>query len=231
MAEQDRSGELRNELGRQAAQYAHERAAERARQNAERLHDKGARVGKRQAKRDSPFDNPVYAQAVRADFRAIWGIAMVEATNRAATAVEAEHLMLAFLFHRTDPATQLLARHGLTYEAFSDALAREREHTLAAIGIRIPDPGRLKAAPRVRLGGPRFSASAKEVWERTGRRARGRRGGRTPRILTADFLHSLLSLELGTVPRALARGGFDRAALLAAIDELTPTTPTVKESK
>jgi len=184
--------------------------------------DRNARAAQRaaeqHARHDNPFDNPVYAQAVRADFRAIWGIAMMEATNRASPSVEAEHLLLAFLFDRTSPATQLLAEQGLSYEAFAAALETERQQTLAAIGISIPDPERLRAAPRpLRNGGPRFSASAKEVWERTGRQARARRG-RAQRITTADFLRSLLSLELGTVPRALARAGFDRLALLEALE-------------
>lgn len=177
------------------------------------------RAAEAHAKSANLFEN----QAVRADFRSVIGVAMIEATNRASSTVEAEHLLLAFLFDRNNPATRLLAEHGLTYEALTEALKREREQTLAAIGINIPDPERLRAAPRVRAGGPRFSASAKEVWERVGKRVRARRG-RAQRYTNADFIYCLLSLELGTLPRALARGGFDRAGLLVELDELTPTT-------
>jgi len=188
------------------------RAAERAVANHERV----------------PHANPFEEQAVRADFRAVIGVAMIEATNRAASQVEAEHLLLALLFDRRSSATERLAELGLTYETFTEALLREREQTLAAIGIQIPDAARLRAAPRVRIGGPRFSASAKETWERTARRSRARRG-RPQRPSQIDFLHSLLSLELGTLPRALALAGIDREAAMQALDDLLPNQATQKK--
>ncbi|QEO09556.1 Clp protease N-terminal domain-containing protein [Protaetiibacter larvae] len=154
---------------------------------------------------------------VRADFGALFGVASLEATNRGAPNVEAEHLLLAFLFDRRGKATTLLGPLGLNYEAFTDALAKEREHTLAAVGVRLPEPARLTAAPRVRGGRPRFGSSAKDAWERASRNARASRGGR-PRTMDLELVRGILSAELGTVPRALVRGGFDRHELLAALD-------------
>ncbi len=156
-------------------------------------------------------------QDFQPDIRALFGVAMVEATNRSSVAVEAEHLMLALLFDRNGQGTKVLAQRGLTYEAFSRALLTEREHTLAAIGITVPDASRLTAAPRIRRERPRFSASARDAWERAGRRARSRRG-RAQRFGSLDVFAGLLSAELGTVPRALLRGGFDREELLAAVE-------------
>jgi len=193
--------------GRDRGAELHARAAERARENPARI-------------TSSPV--PFEEQAFRADFRPTIGVAMLEATNRASATVEAEHLLLAFLFNRTSRTTALLAGHGLTYESFTAALQREREQTLAGIGIQLPDASRLRAAPRIRSGGPRFGAGAKDTWERAVRRARARRG-RGQRITDADFVLGILAAELGTVPRALALAGIDRAAIVAALEG--PPTP------
>jgi len=224
-------GPEQNAQQRARAAEIHAAAAQRARESAARAAERARESAERAAERGGGFPGKVLEeQAVRADFRAVVGVAMLEATNRASASIEAEHLLLAFLFDRRSAATERVAAFGLSYETFSDALRQEREQTLAAIGIRIPDAARLRAAPRVRLGGPRFGASAKETWERTMRRARTRRG-RAQRPTPVDFLISLLSLELGTVPRALVIAGVDREAAIRALEELSsPTrTTTTKE--
>ncbi len=183
----------------------HARAADHARENPSRI-------------TSSPV--PFEEQAFRADFRPMIGVAMIEATNRASSAVEAEHLLLAFLFNRNARTTLIVAEHGLTYESFTEALIREREQTLAAVGIQLPSADLLKAAPRVRTGGPRFSAGAKETWERASRRARSRR--RAQRATETDFMLGILGAELGTVPRALAVAGIDRLAIIEALKAASP---------
>lgn len=197
-------------------------------EQAERVADLHARVaghGRENPARITSGATPFEEQAFRADFRPMIGVAMIEATNRASSTVEAEHLLLAFLFNRTARTTEIAAEHGLTYESFSAALQQEREQTLAAVGVFMPNPERLKAAPRVRSGGPRFGAAAKETWERAVRRARGRRGvrGASLRATATDFVIGILSAELGTVPRALALAGIDRAAIISALETTTPT--------
>ena len=209
----DDVGRLRNEMRQQTVDEMHRRQSERARERAQQ--DSDSRTGGVPA-------------AMSADLRPLVGVAMIEATNRAALAVEAEHVLLAFLFARTSHGATILAQHGLTYETFDAALRQEREQTLAGIGIQIPDASRLQAAPRVRMGRPRFGASAKEAFERASKRAKAHRG-RAQRFSDVDFLIGILSAELGTVPRALLRGGFDRQQLLDALDA-SHTTPR-KDSK
>ncbi|MBO9577719.1 MAG: hypothetical protein J7480_02975, partial [Microbacteriaceae bacterium] len=160
---------------------------------------------------------PFEEQAFRADFRPMLGVAMMESTNRGLSVVEAEHILLAILFNRTSRVTATLGELGLTYESFTEALRNERAQTLAAVGVLVPAVERLRAAPRQRIGGPRFTAGAKETWERAVRRARARRG-RAQRVTETDFALGILAAELGTVPRALAMAGFDRAALVAALE-------------
>jgi len=216
----DEIGRLKNELRQQAVDEMHERQAERATERAER---NAERLGQ-----DADAYSAIAQAVMPADVRPIVGVAMIEATNRSAPTVEAEHILLAFLFARTSQGAAILAQHGLTYESFDAALQQERERTLAGIGIRIPDPSRLQAAPRVRMGRPRFGASAKEAFERASKAAKARRG-RAQRFSDIDFLIGILSAELGTVPRALLRGGFDRQQLLDALG--ASLTTSRKDSK
>ena len=212
----DETGRLRNEMRQQAVAEQHQRQAERAQARAERFHQ------------DAEARAAAASGSVPADLRPLVGVAMIEATNRASTTVEAEHILLAFLFARTSQGSALLAQHGLTYETFDAALRQEREQTLAGIGIQIPDAARLQAAPRVRTGRPRFGASAREAFERASKASKARRG-RPQRLGEVDFLAGILAAELGTVPRALSRGGFDRQQLLDALD--ASLTTTRKDSK
>lgn len=161
-------------------------------------------------------------QAFRVDMRAAIGVAQVEASNRGSSTIEAEHLLLGFLFDRTSPATQALAAAGLTYETFDAALRAEREQTLAAIGIQLPDPSRL-VATRPAARQLRFGASSREIWENGMRSFRSRRA-RAQRPTPTDFVSAILATELGTVPRALVHTGLDRNALLAALGTVSTTS-------
>lgn len=198
----DDFGRMRNEIARETAAMKHELAADRAQRNADRGRTDGEYF--------------VAQIASSADIRPVIGVAVVEATNRASATVEAEHLLLALLFARTSTGAKLLAEHGLTYEAFDAALREERVQTLARIGVTIPEPDRLQAAPRVRMHRGRFSASAKEAFERASKAVKAKRG-RAQRFTDIDFLVGVMSAELGTVPRALVRGGFDRRQILEAL--------------
>ncbi|WP_051208389.1 Clp protease N-terminal domain-containing protein [Propionicicella superfundia] len=153
--------------------------------------------------------------ADQAGFRALLDVAQAEAATRSSATVAAEHLLLALLSDQDRTAARILSPQGLTHEAFSTALDRERDHTLARIGLSIPDPTRLAAAPRAFTGHPRLSASAKEAWDRGSRLTPGRRE-RTQPPSDLTLLVGILSAELGTVPRALIRGGLDRTELLSA---------------
>lgn len=181
------------------------------------MDDDGARPGRGRGRASSPHHGDRGdAAGLQANFRALIGVAMVEAANRGAAAVEAEHLLLGFLFDRTGRGTAVLAEAGLTYAAFDAALANEREKTLAAVGVALPELDRLVAAPRSRGGRTRFGTSAKDAWNRAGKdRQKNRIRGR--RWFDIDLMIGILTAELGTVPRALVRAGFDRAQLIEAL--------------
>lgn len=120
--------------------------------------------------------------------------------------VEAEHLLLALASHPD------LRRLGLDREELLDALAREEEQSLAAVGVAAgdfdlaPTP---RPAARTRLG-----SSAKLVLVRAVRTAVAR-GDR--RIQAHHLLLGVLALQQGRVPRALRIAGIDADALRARL--------------
>ncbi|GAA4159163.1 hypothetical protein GCM10022286_13100 [Gryllotalpicola daejeonensis] len=155
-------------------------------------------------------------QRLRADVRGLVQLAIVEASNRGAGAVEAEHLLLALLFDRRNRAATALAAAGLDYDAFAAALLTERENSLRAAGV---EP---IAAERLASAGQRsrttFSASAKQALA-AGHRVSTSRRSHTMRH--TDVAAGVLSSQVGTVPRALAYAGFDRSELLKAVVSAT----------
>lgn len=188
--------------------------------------NKRARTGSNQnpgpTGRRSSYQTDSSVGGLQANFRDVLGIAAVEAANRGSAMIEAEHLLLAFLFDRHGAGATILADCGVTYETFSQALQLEQEHTLAAIGITLPHITRFEATPRIRSGRPRFGASAKDAWHRAAKARQPRRGRRW---LDIDLLAGIVSAKLGTVPRALTRGGFDQQQLLSALHTAHHSTP------
>lgn len=141
---------------------------------------------------------------------------MVEAQRQGRSDVEAEHLLLALAADRRTPVAALLAAHGLDHEGILQALRVERERSLAAVGMaEPPDAARLAAVRAVAR--PRWGSSTQDAFRyaNDGASRAGRQGrhGTT----TEDVLYGILSLELGTVPRALAYAGIDRRALREAV--------------
>jgi ATP-dependent Clp protease ATP-binding subunit ClpA len=155
-------------------------------------------------------------QRLRADVRGLVQLAIVEASNRGAGAVEAEHLLLALLFDRRNHAATALAAAGLDYEALAHALTAERENSLRTAGVEPIAPDRLAAAGRRER--PRWGTSAKQALMAGHRMASTQRGHS---MRHADVAAGILSSGLGTVPRALAYAGFDRARLLQAVVSAT----------
>jgi ATP-dependent Clp protease ATP-binding subunit ClpA len=141
--------------------------------------------------------------------------AAAEARELGSPTVEAEHILLALA--RQDPGTSVagsaLAAVGLDYDAARQALDSERDRSLMAVGIAAGDFD-LPPAP---LGHrPRIAASAKTTLERALRASLVRSDRR---IGGGHLLLALLQAEAGTVPRALAEAGVDRAALGARTAE------------
>lgn len=130
--------------------------------------------------------------------------------------VEAEHLLLALAGDVDGPAGGLLAGAGLDHDRVREALDRERERSLAAVGVRASDfelpTGR--TAPVSRRG---VATSARVALERGLRHAGGRR---SRRYTSLDLLVGILSAEHGTVPRALVEAGVDQTGLREAAQAL-----------
>jgi ATP-dependent Clp protease ATP-binding subunit ClpA len=125
--------------------------------------------------------------------------------------IEAHHLLLAVAAQRGTTAHQVLTSVGLDQQAVREALDREFEHSLSAVGVsraafdlpeQSSDPGRPA----------RIGASAKLALER-GVAAAARRKD----LQSAHLLLGILEADAGTVPRALALAGIDRADLAARV--------------
>ncbi|RJL35994.1 Clp protease N-terminal domain-containing protein [Bailinhaonella thermotolerans] len=137
-----------------------------------------------------------------------------EAGEDGSAAIEAHHLLLAIAAHEGTAPHRLLTGAGLGRREIRDALDREFEHSLAAVGVSpssfplpapAPDPGRR----------PKPGASAGLALER----ALTACGGKKRDLRPAHLLLGVLTAGIGTVPRALALAGADRAALIARTQE------------
>ena len=149
-----------------------------------------------------------------ATLKAVVMRAIDEAIRRGAPNVEAEHLLLAIAAGR-EVAARTLAEFGLDHGAVDAALRGEREHALRAAGIEPVAEERLQSTRRSRPG---WGASVREAFRRAPYRARSRPD--RERLAIADTLIGILRADLGTVPRALAYAGVDRAALISRLEEL-----------
>jgi ATP-dependent Clp protease ATP-binding subunit ClpA len=130
----------------------------------------------------------------------------VEAHESGSATIEAEHLLLAISSQRATVAQTVLASVGLSREAIRTALRREFERSLSAAGVYIGD---LDLPP---VGGDsgrpaHLGTSAKLAIHRALTFAPRQR------LQPAHLLLGVLSAKVGTVPRALALAGVDRADL------------------
>jgi ATP-dependent Clp protease ATP-binding subunit ClpA len=135
----------------------------------------------------------------------------VEAKRDGAKSIEAEHMLLALAADPDSDAARLLHEFGLDHQRLASALREERRRTLAFAGITPPDETLVEATEldcSLSLG-----TSAKAAVRRALMGAHHDR--RRARLRTIDLLAGILEAELGTVPRALAIAGIDRAALIS----------------
>lgn len=142
-----------------------------------------------------------------------------EAQRLDSATVEAEHLLLALAAKPDTPSGGLLAEVELSHQGVLAALQRETEQSLAAVGVRLGDFAPAERTPSART--PTLAASAKRALEQAADFAATRRGRG---IAGADLLVGVLRAEIGTVPRALAAAGVDRARLLARAEQLSGDT-------
>jgi D-alanyl-D-alanine carboxypeptidase len=131
-----------------------------------------------------------------------------EADEDGSATVEARHMLLAVAAERESTTRVVLDSAGLDVHAIRDALDREFEYSLNAVGVSresygLPRPTRLSSHPRL-------GASAKLALERGVASA-----GRKQAVRPAHVLLGILLAQVGTVPRALTLAGVDRETLAA----------------
>lgn len=132
-----------------------------------------------------------------------------EARDDGSASIEAGHVLLAMAVQDGTEAQRALDRAGLGHRALKDALHREFEHSLSAAGVTLgafdlrstPDPGRR----------PQLGASFKLTMERIASVYRKKD------LRSVHLLLGVLQAETGTVPRALALAGVDRAGLVERV--------------
>jgi ATP-dependent Clp protease ATP-binding subunit ClpA len=135
--------------------------------------------------------------------------ALEEARALGCSTIEAEHLLLALAGDQDGPTGRMLAESGLDRAGVLDALERESERSLAAVGVALRDfsPGDASPSPRIR---PRLAASSKRALEWALRSAIARNDRR---ISPPHLLLGILRADIGTVPRALETVDIDRDEL------------------
>ena len=136
-----------------------------------------------------------------------------EARADGSSTVEAHHLLLAVAASDEPSTRELLASVGLDEAAIRAALDREFAHSLGAAGVSVegtdmPRPTHTRDEP------PPLGSSVKLAMER-GVGSVSRKQNLQP----AHLLMGIMQAALGTVPRALALAGIDRAALVQQIGQ------------
>jgi len=135
-------------------------------------------------------------------------LAREEALRDGSATAEAHHLLLAVAGHPGAPAASVLASAGLDRAAIRQALDREFAQSLGAVGVS-PSAFSLPPATPDPQRRPHLGASIPLTLERATKAAAG------TRPQPAHLLVGILQADVGTVPRALALAGVDRAGLLA----------------
>jgi len=130
----------------------------------------------------------------------------VEAQESGSATIEAEHLLLAMSRQQGTDAQQMLASAGLDYGAIREALDREFEQSLSAAGISLAEFDLPNATVHPERRAP-LGASARLALERAVK------SGVRNRLQPTHLLIGVLGAQVGTVARALALAGVDRADL------------------
>jgi ATP-dependent Clp protease ATP-binding subunit ClpA len=130
------------------------------------------------------------------------------ARDMGAMTIDAEHVLLA-VTNTDTPAARVLHDAGLDDDGLRAALAAETTRSLAAVGV---SADALHFSPFVKT--PKFGNSAKLVLERALKVALARRD---KHIGAEHLVLAALQPAVGTVPRALAQAGVDRAGLISAL--------------
>jgi len=137
-----------------------------------------------------------------------------EAQDDGSASIEAHHLLLAIAGREGTVAQRVLASVGLDRLAIRQALDREFEHSLHAVGVSAAAfelPGVGRGRPPANIG-----ASTRLAFERG-----FASGVRKKELRSAHLLLGILAAEVGTVPRALVLAGVDRSDLADRVRQVT----------
>jgi ATP-dependent Clp protease ATP-binding subunit ClpA len=137
----------------------------------------------------------------------------VEAREEGSAATEAHHLLLAIAAVEGTAAHRVLTAAGLGRHAMRNALDREFEHSLDAVGVSLASCD-LPKPFRNPKDHPKLGASARLALERGFAAAKGKKD-----LRPAHLLLGVLSADVGTVPRSLTLAGIDRAGLMERVEE------------
>jgi ATP-dependent Clp protease ATP-binding subunit ClpA len=135
-----------------------------------------------------------------------------EAREDGSATTEAQHLLLAVAAEFEPSTHAILTSVGLDHRAIREALDREFERSLGAVGVS----AEAFELPPASIGPdrPRLGASAKLALER-GLSAAARKSDLRP----AHLLQGILRADVGTVPRALDLAGVDQADLRGRVQQ------------
>jgi len=135
--------------------------------------------------------------------------ARAEARAAGSPTLEAEHVLLALSGREGNVARQILASAGLDHGRIQEAIQLEFAGSLRAAGVTVDDFD-LPPASIDPVRTPRWSESSKLVIRRAKRICVTRRDSH---LEPMHLLLGVLDAKVGTVPRALALAGVDRAEL------------------
>lgn len=135
------------------------------------------------------------------------------ARGLASPTIEAEHILLALAERPGTTVQPILADAGLDPEGLREALERENERSLAAVGVS-PDAFDLPLATH-QARTPRWGRSAKLALERSLKVATARDDRR---IEPGHILLGVLQAPLGTVPRTLEGAEIDGAEIVNRVE-------------
>ena len=142
-----------------------------------------------------------------------------EAQLDRSTTIEAQHVLLAIAKQPEATPGDVLLSAGLDHRAIRAALDREFEHSLSAAGVSLAS----FELPRPTSAPERATSLGASVKQALGRGVDGIRRGKD--LQPAHLLLGILQAEVGTVPRALALSGIDRAELLRRVRQTLSLAP------
>ena len=129
--------------------------------------------------------------------------------------VEAQHVLLAMASESQTESRELLESLGLDRRAIRAALDVEYKSALSAAGVSVAAPERRRDESTTHPALP-LGPSVQHALERG-------LGATRDAPCPAHVLLGILQADVGTVPRALALAGFDRAALIARVRQSLET--------